>query len=183
MNNDDNRIQCPTCKTTYEKTFLIGKQGHADSCPMCGASLEEDRSDWITWWYFKIKDSDSYFLDDTPTPEYFKDYELIQEFKAPPNTAILTNLSKSRKSSAPTFQTLLSMTLSLRRQKRPAVPGAPAPTSRLFPRATALWVLAPVIPPGYVPTAGMNYNLTTFSLRETILSLFFCTYLSLQIQI
>ena len=90
MNNNDNRIQCPTCKTTYEKTFLIGKQGHADSCPMCGASLKEEdlHPDWITWRYYKIKDSDSYALCQTlPTPEELKNLELIQEFKAPPRDA------------------------------------------------------------------------------------------------
>ena len=84
--NNYNRIQCPNCNTAYDKTFLIGKQGHADSCPMCGASLEEDRSDWITWWYYKSKKFNDYILlDKSPLhPELF---ELVQEFKAPPRDA------------------------------------------------------------------------------------------------
>ena len=84
--NNYNRIQCPNCNTAYDKTFLIGKQGHADACPMCGASLKEDlHPDWITWRYYQVKDSDTYVLSYTPpTPEYLETHEIIQEFKAPP---------------------------------------------------------------------------------------------------
>ena len=88
MNNDDNRIQCPNCNSALDRTFLIGKQGHADSCPMCGASLEEDRSDWITWWYYKDTEFNDYSLwDEDNPPRNTEGFELVQEFKAPPRDA------------------------------------------------------------------------------------------------
>ena len=70
MNNDDNRILCPNCNSAFDRTFLIGKQGHADSCPMCGASLKKEdlHPDWITWWYYKDTEFNDYSLWDEDNP-------------------------------------------------------------------------------------------------------------------
>ena len=86
--NDEKQIQCPTCNTIYDKIFLIGKQGHADSCPMCGASLKEAdlHPDWVTWRYYRGKKLGDYSLWDK-LPLYPEELELIQEFKAPPNNS------------------------------------------------------------------------------------------------
>lgn len=92
---DEKKIKCTKCNTEYDKKFLIGKQGNADICPLCGADLysEEEHSDWITWYYYGVKDEkgnkiDLFLLEDRP-----RDLEksvagttcyLIKEFKAPP---------------------------------------------------------------------------------------------------
>ena len=85
MENDN--VKCPKCGTTFNKMFLMGKQGNCDTCPMCGAELQdaEEHPDWITWWYYKsIKYGDCSLWDKPPLhPEKF---ELIQEFKAPPES-------------------------------------------------------------------------------------------------
>ena len=85
MENDN--VKCPKCGTTFNKMFLMGKQGNCDTCPMCGAELQaaEEHPDWITWWYYKsIKYGDCSLWDKPPLhPEH---YELIQEFKAPPKS-------------------------------------------------------------------------------------------------
>ncbi len=92
---DENRIKCQQCNTEYDKKFLLGKQGNIDICPMCGANMQDgdDQSDWITWYYYGVKDEkgskvDLYFLEDNPIdvekPRDKISYYLIKEFKAPP---------------------------------------------------------------------------------------------------
>lgn len=85
---EEERIKCSNCKTSYDKIFLIGKQGNADSCPMCGAQLskEDEHPDWITWYYYKDTDCDDTFsLWDKP-PLNEDGMELVVEFKAPPKS-------------------------------------------------------------------------------------------------
>lgn len=93
---DEHRIKCRQCNTEYDKKFLLGKQGNTNVCPMCGADMVQDgdeHPDWITWYYYGVKDEKGnkislYLLEDTPI-----DVEktiagstryLIKEFKAPP---------------------------------------------------------------------------------------------------
>ena len=84
---ENENVKCPKCGTVFHKMFLMGKQGNCDTCPMCGAELQDvdEHPDWITWWYYKsIKYGDCSLWDKPPLhPEKF---ELIQEFKAPPES-------------------------------------------------------------------------------------------------
>lgn len=77
--------------------FLLGKQGNADVCPLCGGTLNgsntddktaDEHSDWITWYYYGFKSGDgkSATLRDKPIDlDKFGDtYFLIKEFQAPP---------------------------------------------------------------------------------------------------
>lgn len=41
---DEDRVICQNCSTSYNKKFLLGKQGNVDNCPMCGASLKSENS-------------------------------------------------------------------------------------------------------------------------------------------
>ena len=89
----DENVKCGQCGSTFNRMFLLGKQGNADVCPLCGGTLNgsnmddktaEEHADWITWWYLKDKRfNDDYSLwDKQPKhPDYF---EVIKEFKAPP---------------------------------------------------------------------------------------------------
>ena len=85
MENDN--VKCPKCGTAFNKMFLMGKQGNCDTCPMCGAELQdaEEHPDWITWWYYKDIEFGGYALWDKP-PLHPEEFELIQEFKAPPES-------------------------------------------------------------------------------------------------
>lgn len=44
---DMNRVNCTQCGTSYDRHFLLGKQGALNVCPMCGAfiSLSSDEED------------------------------------------------------------------------------------------------------------------------------------------
>ncbi len=84
----EDNVKCPKCGSSFNKMFLMGKQGNADVCPMCGADMQsvEEHSDWITWWYLKDKrfDNDYTLWDKMPIdPE---NYEIVKEFKAPPES-------------------------------------------------------------------------------------------------
>ena len=85
MENDN--VKCPKCGSAFNKMFLMGKQGNCDTCPMCGAELQaaEEHPDWITWWYYKDIEFGGYALWDKP-PLHPEEFELIQEFKAPPES-------------------------------------------------------------------------------------------------
>ena len=85
MENDN--VKCPKCGTIFNRMFLMGKQGNCDTCPMCGAELQaaEEHPDWITWWYYKDIEFGDYSLWDKP-PLHPEEFELIQEFKAPPES-------------------------------------------------------------------------------------------------
>ena len=51
---EDNCV-CNQCGSSFNKMFLLGKQGNVENCPMCGGILdiEENDSDWITWYYYQ----------------------------------------------------------------------------------------------------------------------------------
>ncbi len=88
---EEESIKCSQCNTVYNKMFLMGKQGNADVCPMCGAVLQsmEEHSDWITWYYYGFKKiSGGSLMDKQMDLEKFGDtHYLIKEFKAPPKDA------------------------------------------------------------------------------------------------
>lgn len=83
MGQDD--VKCPKCGSSFNRMFLMGKQGNADVCPMCGADMQsvDEHPEWITWWYYKDPECGDYSLWDKP-PLYPEELELIKEFKAPP---------------------------------------------------------------------------------------------------
>ena len=84
MGESDN-VKCAGCGSSFNKMFLMGKQGNANVCPMCGGKLtgEEEHPDWITWYYYKDPQYGDYSLWDK-LPLRPEELELIQEFKAPP---------------------------------------------------------------------------------------------------
>lgn len=88
MENDN--VKCPKCGSSYNRMFLMGKQGNADVCPMCGADMqnEEEHPDWITWYYYGYKSDNgkTAYLDNEPIDlnEHGDIFFLIKEFKAPP---------------------------------------------------------------------------------------------------
>ena len=84
MGESDN-VTCAGCGSSFNRMFLMGKQGNAQVCPMCGGELtaEEEHPDWITWYYYKDPQYGDYSLWDKP-PLRPEELELIQEFKAPP---------------------------------------------------------------------------------------------------
>lgn len=78
-------IKCTECGSSFDRMFLLGKQGNTDVCPMCGANMAagEEHPDWITWYYYKDILHGDYCLFDKP-PLKPDELELIKEFKAPP---------------------------------------------------------------------------------------------------
>lgn len=84
------KITCEKCGTEFK--FEIAKD--FESCPVCGALFDEqvenvdveDRSDWITWYYYGFKKISGGSLMDKPMDlEKFGDtHYLIKEFQAPP---------------------------------------------------------------------------------------------------
>lgn len=88
---EDEKISCNSCGTSYNKMFLMGKQGNIDICPMCGGEMksEDEHPDWITWYFYGFKNSSNYCLHDKPIDlEKRGDvYYLIKEFQAPPKDA------------------------------------------------------------------------------------------------
>ncbi|WP_024346884.1 hypothetical protein [Lacrimispora indolis] len=90
---ENENIRCSQCNSTFNKMFLLGKQGNADTCPVCGGKLadmaeEDEHKDWITWYYygFKSNNGKSTCLDDKPIDleQHGETFFLIKEFKAPP---------------------------------------------------------------------------------------------------
>lgn len=85
---ENENIKCSQCNSTFNKMFLLGKQGNADSCPVCGGKLadmaeEDEHKDWITWYYYKDPEYGDYSLWDK-LPNDPDALTLIKEFKAPP---------------------------------------------------------------------------------------------------
>lgn len=89
------KITCEKCGTEFK--FEVAK--NFESCPVCGASFDdkeenvdaEDRSDWITWYYYGVKDEKGnkislYLLKDRiiNLEKSGNLYYLIKEFQAPP---------------------------------------------------------------------------------------------------
>ena len=85
MGQDD--VKCPKCGSSFNRMFLMGKQGNAEVCPMCGADMQnvDEHPEWITWWYYKDPECGDCSLWDKP-PLYPEELELIKEFKAPPES-------------------------------------------------------------------------------------------------
>ena len=90
MNGDN--VKCPKCGSSFNRMFLMGKQGNADVCPMCGADMqsEDEHPDWISWYYYGYKSDNgkTTYLDDQPIDlnEHGDIFFLIKEFKAPPES-------------------------------------------------------------------------------------------------
>lgn len=91
-------ILCPHCKTTINEDIL--KEKHSENvCLVCGGMLDSNenddvKSDWITWYYYGVKDNkgnkiDLFVLEESPIDlEKSGDvYYLIKEFQAPPKDA------------------------------------------------------------------------------------------------
>lgn len=91
----DENIKCSQCNSTFNKMFLLGKQGNTDTCPVCGGNMadvaEDEHKDWITWYYygFKSDNGKSTSLREKPIDlnQHGETYFLIQEFKAPPENS------------------------------------------------------------------------------------------------
>lgn len=87
-------ILCPHCQSVLNEDIL--KQRNSENtCLVCGKSLDgnsasvDDHADWITWYYYGVKDSQGGYLTDKPIDldkPGEKSY-LIKEFKAPPRDA------------------------------------------------------------------------------------------------
>ena len=85
MGQDD--VKCLKCGSSFNRMFLMGKQGNADVCPVCGADMQnvDEHPEWITWWYYKDEETQCFTLRDEPIDlEKWTDTKLIKEFKAPP---------------------------------------------------------------------------------------------------
>ncbi|WP_054354909.1 hypothetical protein [Enterocloster bolteae] len=92
----DENVKCGQCGSTFNRMFLLGKQGNADVCPLCGGTLNggdtddktaDEHADWITWYYYGDKDDNgkTTTLRDKPLDlNKWDDEFLIKEFKAPP---------------------------------------------------------------------------------------------------
>lgn len=96
------KIVCEECGTEFK--YEVAKD--FECCPVCGASMmdegdnssdhdtpaeKEEKTGWITWYYYGFKDkkgrkTDTTCLDDKPIDleEHGDTFFLIQEFKAPP---------------------------------------------------------------------------------------------------
>lgn len=89
----DDNVKCPKCGSSFNRMYLMGKQGSADVCPMCGADMQsaDEHSDWITWYYygFKSDNGKTTYLNDQPIDlnEHGDTFFLIKEFKAPSESA------------------------------------------------------------------------------------------------
>lgn len=87
------KITCGECGTVFE--YKVAKD--FESCPVCGASFDDeegsvgDKSGWITWYYYGLKDKKgnkteiTSLMDKPMDLERFGDtHYLIKEFQAPP---------------------------------------------------------------------------------------------------
>lgn len=89
------KVVCEKCESSFK--FEVVKDMMC--CPVCGASFDdeegnvdaEDRSDWITWYYYGLKDKKgnkteiTSLMDKPMDLEKFGDtHYLIKEFQAPP---------------------------------------------------------------------------------------------------
>ena len=87
-----NNVKCLKCGSSFNKMFLMGKQGNADVCPVCGGELqcEDEHPDWITWYYYghKRDNGKTASLRDKPIDltQHGDVFFLIKEFKAPPES-------------------------------------------------------------------------------------------------
>ncbi len=59
-------VICLKCQSTFNESALENRD-NPNICPVCGASLvdgEEEHSDWITWYYYGVKNGTSRFLEE-----------------------------------------------------------------------------------------------------------------------
>ncbi len=56
----EDNVKCPKCGSSFNRMYLMGKQGNADVCPMCGAdmqSVDEHEAETTKvktkWYYYK----------------------------------------------------------------------------------------------------------------------------------
>lgn len=73
------RVNCEECGTSYDRLFLLGKQGNLGICPMCGAPIdldcEEETLSHNDKPSFDFDNPDLYFYDiDEPDEEYGDDF-------------------------------------------------------------------------------------------------------------
>lgn len=86
---ENGQVKCSQCGSCFNKMFLMGKQGNADVCPLCGYGLanEEEHPDWITWYYYGYKSDNgkTACLEDEPIDldKHGDVFFLIKEFKVP----------------------------------------------------------------------------------------------------
>ena len=91
------KIICMECSSIFDEDVLKAKN-NTELCPVCGAGLDgngpghsaaansDPQKDWITWYYFKSRNYDSYSLWDK-LPKYPENFILVKDFKAPPRDA------------------------------------------------------------------------------------------------
>lgn len=75
---DTNRVNCIKCGTSYDRHFLLGKQGALNVCPMCGAfiSLSSDEEEPFSY------DDEPGFDEEFNNPDlYFYDIDSEDEFE------------------------------------------------------------------------------------------------------
>ena len=79
----DENVKCGQCGSTFNRMFLLGKQGNADVCPLCGGTLNggdtddktaDEHSDWITWYYYGDKDDNGKTTTLDNKPLYLKNW-------------------------------------------------------------------------------------------------------------
>lgn len=83
------KILCPHCNSLLNEDILKEKNSE-NICLVCGGKLDDGESDnqeeWITWYYYGVKNGSSRFLEVNPI-DTGERYYLIKEFKAPPKDA------------------------------------------------------------------------------------------------
>ena len=103
----DENVKCGQCGSTFNRMFLLGKQGNADVCPLCGGTLNvgdtddkmaEEHADWITWYYYGFKSGDgrSATLSEKKIDldKHGDTFFLIKEFQAPPRDENVSEKAK-----------------------------------------------------------------------------------------
>ena len=75
---DTNRVNCAQCGTSYDRHFLLGKQGALNVCPMCGAfiSLSSDEEE-----SFSHEDEPDFDEEFNNPDLYFYDIDSEDEFE------------------------------------------------------------------------------------------------------
>ena len=100
MGESDN-VKCAECGSSFNRMFLMGKQGNANVCPMCGGKLtgEEEHPDWITWYYYKSPAHlcPRCIFRDTKAGDLLSSVRLHRVYHFKPRLFCLDRLSRKRK--------------------------------------------------------------------------------------